>query len=60
MRKVALKYTIIKIRYKLSYTAFEKQETIGELFMRRILKSYIDLVRLNDIPPKKSTKEANA
>ena len=59
MRKVALKYSIIKLRYKLSFTAFEKQETIGELFFRRILRSYHDLVKQKDVPSKITLKEAN-
>lgn len=39
-RKVKTKYTIIRIRNKLSYSAFMKGMTIPQLFLDSILRTY--------------------
>lgn len=38
-RKVVLKYTIMRVRYKISYEAFIRDMTISELFGHTILYS---------------------
>jgi hypothetical protein len=43
-KKVCLKFSIMKIRMKISYMAFEKGMTIIELIMRSIMISYKGLV----------------
>ena len=40
MQKTYLKYTIIKVRQKISYEAFIRKYTVMELFCRQILISY--------------------
>jgi len=42
-RKICLKYTLMKIRMKISYIAFEKGCTITELFLNAIMKSHQEL-----------------
>lgn len=39
MHKTFLKYTIIKVRQKISYSAFVKKQTVVELFCRQILST---------------------
>ena len=38
--RVLLKFKIMKARMKISFSAFEKQITIKELFYRQIIKTY--------------------
>ena len=40
MQKTFLKYTIIKVRQKISYEAFIKKHTVVELFCHKILLTY--------------------
>lgn len=39
-RRVYLKYQILKIRHKISYSAFQKKMTIPEMLVTQILDSY--------------------
>jgi hypothetical protein len=39
-RKVCLKYTILKIRHKISYMAFIQKKTIPQLLFQGILNTY--------------------
>lgn len=39
-RRVYFKYQVLKIRHKISYSAFEKRMTIPELLCRQILTTY--------------------
>lgn len=49
MQKTFLKYTIIKIRQKISYSAFLRKQTVLELFCRQILMSYKMTQSQNDL-----------
>ena len=49
MKKTYLKYLIFKVRQKLSYSAFLKNQTILELFAHVIHKSYFQLVRIGKL-----------
>lgn len=40
MRKAILKYKILRIRIKISYYSFMKNQTVGELMISQILSSY--------------------
>ena len=51
MKKIFLKYIILKVRNKISYIAFHKKQTICELFIRAIYASYTILVRVGDLEP---------
>ena len=59
MHKVAIKYLIVKFRNKVSFTAFQKRMTIEELFMRKIIRSYHDLVKRKDITSKMSQSKVD-
>ena len=47
--KTARKYTILKIRYKLSFIAFLKNQTILEMWLKTILKCYHRLKHSNQL-----------
>ena len=47
MRKAVLKYKIMRIRIKISYSAFYENKTIVELIVTSILNSYM---MMNDLP----------
>ena len=57
MRKVALKYTLIKVRSKLSFECFRKRLTFTELMLTAILTSYVYLVDHGHIPPTYNSEE---
>lgn len=40
MQKVYFKYLLMKVKQKISYHAFIKKQTINELFLEAIHKSY--------------------
>ena len=40
MRKTILKYKIMRIRIKISYYAFMKNQTVAELIMNQIISTY--------------------
>ena len=48
-RKVCLKYTILKIRHKISYMAFMQKKTIPELFIKQIQATHTFLKKSNAI-----------
>ena len=54
MTKVSFKYMIQKVRGKINYMAFVKQQTILELFLRQIQNSYADFVKQGTIVPVQS------
>jgi len=43
------KYRILRIRQKISFSAFEKNMSVHELFFRAILTSYNELLSQNKI-----------
>ena len=49
MKEVYLKYSILKIRQKISFFAFNKRETVIEFMINKILKAYRTLVRNGEI-----------
>jgi hypothetical protein len=49
-RTVYLKYLIMRVRMKISYTAFEKRMTVHELMMYSIQKSFRHLMAMGAIP----------
>ena len=49
MTKVSFKYLIQKVRSKINYMAFVKQQTILELFLRTINNSYADFIKQGTI-----------
>ena len=51
MKQVYLKYSILKIRQKISFFAFNKRETIIEFMINNILRAYKTLVRHKEIEP---------
>ena len=51
MRKVALKYTLIKFRSKLSFECFKRRHTLTEHLLKAIVCSYVYLVDHGEIPP---------
>ena len=55
--KVCQKYTILKVRNKISFIAFQKGYTIQELFLRTILKSYQKLQAERVIPSNAETEK---
>ena len=48
LRSTCFKYKLMRIRCKISYTAFICNKTIPELLMSQILNTYDDLVFLNE------------
>jgi len=44
MKKTALKYSIIRIRMKISFMAFEEKITVQEYLFKKILESHTDLI----------------
>lgn len=57
MLKTALKYKIIRIRSKISFLAFEKRQTILELFLRKILESHREFIYQKVYEPRQSDEE---
>lgn len=49
IKTTCFKYKIMRLRGKISYHAFCKNQTIPELIMNQVLKSYNDLSMLNEI-----------
>ena len=56
MRKTYLKFLILKVRAKLSFTAYLKNYTISELFVRQISNSHAELVKSGQIKSKVSSE----
>jgi hypothetical protein len=46
-----MKYKVLRIRAKISFMAFEKRCTIKELFLKAILKTYLDLMESGELEP---------
>jgi hypothetical protein len=44
MKKTALKYSIIRIRMKISFMAFKEKITVQEHIFKKILESHTDLI----------------
>lgn len=51
VQRVALNYLIIRIKLKLSYTAFVKNMTLKELLLNQILRSHHILCETDQIEP---------
>lgn len=47
---VIKKYKVMKLRFKISYLAFEAKQTIHQLLLTTILKSYYTLILNGEIP----------
>ena len=45
------KYTLMRIRAKIGYHAFQRRMTINEHILTQILRSYNELTKTNQIPP---------
>mmetsp|Transcript_31393 Transcript_31393/g.48006 ORF Transcript_31393/g.48006 Transcript_31393/m.48006 type:complete len:142 (-) Transcript_31393:1818-2243(-) len=56
---LSFRYTLMKIRAKISYMAFLKRMTIQELFCTAILNSYNELVRLKEVNIRKMDEVFN-
>ena len=57
LQKTMVKYTIMKIRSKISFSAFIKRITIQELILNQILKSYSHFYdEPDDLMPKRLQK----
>ena len=50
-RQTIFKYTLMKIRSKIAYSAFQNRMSINEVFLNRILDSYTVLTESGSIPP---------
>ena len=50
MKKTALKYSILRIRQKISFMAFMKKMTIQELILQTIVKSHEKFEAEGQIP----------
>lgn len=57
LKKVCLKYTILRVRHKISYCAFLKKKTIPELLIEQILSTYQHLQKSNVIYMDKKFEE---
>lgn len=57
MHEAHLKYLFIKIKMKISFTAFVRQETIVELWLKQILKTHKYLSDTNQVFTEQRTKE---
>jgi hypothetical protein len=55
MLKTMLKYTVIRVRNKISYHAFLKNMTILELYVSKIYESYKDLVSQKALKQKQTS-----
>jgi hypothetical protein len=55
--KVCQKYTIMKMRHKISYMAFMQGKTIAELIVGQILKSFLHFQKEGIIPFDKVKEE---
>ena len=49
--KIALKYTLMRVRAKISFMALEKRKTVCELFVTTILAAYNHLMSIGRIKP---------
>lgn len=47
-RTTCMKYKIMRIRAKLSFLAFQKNQTIFELLLTQILKSYVLMAKMKE------------
>lgn len=50
-RQTMFKYTLMRIRAKIGYHAFQKRMTVNELILTQVLRSYNELTQTNQIPP---------
>lgn len=50
-RKVYLKYTVLRVRMKLSFLALTRRCTVEELIVKQIVRSYEQFEREGLIPP---------
>lgn len=57
MHEAYLKYLFIKMKMKISFTAFIRQETIVELWLKQILKTHKFLVDTNQIYTVRRTRD---
>lgn len=57
MHETYTKYLFIRIKMKISFMAFIRQETIAELWLRQIMKSHKHLTDTNQIFAVKRTKD---
>ena len=57
MHEAYMKYLFIKIKMKISFMAFIRQETIAELWLRQMLKTHKYLSETNQIFVTKRTLE---
>ena len=53
VRGMCFKYTLMKIRNKISYMAFLKRNTVQELLCNAILNSFNELVKWKEVTPRK-------
>lgn len=51
MRQVSTKYTVMKVRQKISFMAFQKNQTILEIWLKSILNCYKYVKMTKQIPP---------
>ena len=45
------KYTLMKIRAKIAYQAYQSRMSVNEVFLTQILNSYEELTNSGSIPP---------
>lgn len=57
MRKVSLKYSLIKMRSKLSFECFKRRLTFTEHLLKAMLASYVSLIDRGEIPPQHTSTE---
>lgn len=57
MRKVSLKFLMIRVRSKISYESFIRRKTVPELFFQTIIDSYHVLTHNGDIKGECRSKE---
>lgn len=50
-RQTMFKYTLMRIRNKIGYYAFQARMTINELIITQIQRSYVELTKSKQIPP---------
>ena len=46
LRKIQFRYLVLKVRSKLSFMAFMKKQTVSELLINQILKSYRAFIKV--------------
>lgn len=50
-RQTMFKYTLMRVRAKIGYHAFQRRMTINEHILTQVLRSYNELTKTNQIPP---------